>query len=245
MRIPRIFTAQALAGGSSLTLEAGPSQHLAKVLRMGPGAAVCLFDGSGSDFPATILTADKRAVTVALEQGQPGLAESPLRIHLGIGVSRGERMDWVVQKATELGVAAITPLYTERTEVRLRGEREARKLQHWQQITVSACEQSGRSCLPQVFAPETLPSWLDNCTDDQRLVLHHRAVALPSAAAPPASLSLLVGPEGGLSAAEIDAAEGAGFLPLALGPRVLRTETAPLAALAILQARWGDMPLHG
>jgi|TARA_R100000005_G_scaffold85934_1_gene54572 16S rRNA (uracil1498-N3)-methyltransferase len=244
MRIPRIFTAQALAGVSSLTLEAGPSQHLAKVLRLAAGAPVCLFDGSGNDFPATILTADKRAVTVALEQGQPGLAESPLRIHLGIGVSRGERMDWVVQKATELGVAAITPLYTERTEVRLRGERETRKLQHWQQIAISACEQSGRSHLPQVFSPETLPSWLGNCTDDQRLVLHHRAVPLPTAATPPASLSLLVGPEGGLSAAEIEAAEGAGFKPLALGPRVLRTETAPLAALAILQARWGDMPLR-
>ena len=245
MRIPRIFTAQTLAAGSSVTLEAGPSQHLARVLRMGPGAALCLFDGSGRDFPATILTADKRAVTVALEPGQPGLAESPLRIHLGIGVSRGERMDWVVQKATELGVAAITPLYTERTEVRLRGERETRKLQHWQQIAISACEQSGRSYLPQVFMPETLSSWLGNCTDEQRLVLHHRAAPLPASASPPASLSLLVGPEGGLGPGEIEAAADAGFQPLTLGPRVLRTETAPLAALAILQAHWGDMPVTG
>ena len=243
MRIPRIFTAQTLADGATLVLEPGPSQHLARALRMGPGDALCLFDGSGVDFPATIVGADKRAVTVTLEQGQPGLVESPLRIHLGIGVSRGERMDWVVQKATELGVAEITPLYTERTEVRLRGDREARKLQHWQQVAISACEQSGRSCLPQVHAPGTVPGWTGDCEDAQRLVLHHRASPLPATASSPTSLSLLVGPEGGLSEAEIATAMAAGFLPLALGPRVLRTETAPLAALAILQAHWGDMCL--
>jgi 16S rRNA (uracil1498-N3)-methyltransferase len=243
VRVPRIFTAQLLAAGATLPLEAGPSQHLARVLRMGPGDALCLFDGSGLDFMATIVAADKRQVTVALAAGEPGLPESPLRIHLGIGVSRGERMDWVVQKATELGVAAITPLSTERTEVRLRGERELRKLQHWQQIAVSACEQSGRSKLPKVHAVTPLAAWLERCDDEQRFVLHHRAQPLASPAATPTSVSLLVGPEGGLSETEVTAAEAAGFASLALGPRVMRTETAPLAALAILQARWGDMVL--
>lgn len=241
MRIPRIFTEQALSAGMELALEPGPSQHLARVLRMGQGDELRLFDGSGLEYRARIVTADKRQVTVALEGGSEGLAESPLRIHLGIGISRGERMDLVVQKATELGVASISPLYTERTEVRLRGEREARKQQHWQQVVVSACEQCGRSLVPTVHEPTGLAQWLTSAAGERKLVLHHRASATQAGAGVPTSVSLLVGPEGGLNDAEIAAAESSGFESLALGPRVLRTETAPLAALAILQAHWGDM----
>ncbi len=241
MRVPRIFTEQALAAGAELALESGPSQHLARVLRMGQGDELCLFDGSGAEYQARIVAADKRRVTVAVLESGPGLAESALRIHLGIGISRGERMDWVVQKATELGVAAISPLYTERTEVRLRGEREERKRLHWLQVAVSACEQCGRSVLPAVHEPSTLAQWLQDADGERRFVLHHRATTVPGKNRMPTSISLLVGPEGGLSEAEISAAEAAGFESLALGPRVLRTETAPLAALAILQARWGDM----
>lgn len=241
MRMPRIFTRQPLAAGAELALEASPSQHLARVLRKGEGDELRLFDGGGAEFRARIVAADKRRVVVAVLASEPGLAESPLRIHLGIGISRGERMDWVVQKATELGVAAISPLYTERTEVRLRGEREGRKRQHWEQVTVSACEQCGRSIIPVVHEPVGLSQWLHNAEGERRFVLHHRATAAPAGAEWPASISLLVGPEGGLGDAEIAAAEMAGFESLALGPRVLRTETAPLAALAILQARWGDM----
>lgn len=241
MRVPRIFTGQALAAGAELALEPGPSQHLARVLRMGPGDELQLFDGSGLEYRARIVAADKRQVTVVLLDAHPGLAESPLRIHLGIGISRGERMDLVVQKATELGVAAISPLYTQRTEVRLRGEREARKRQHWRQVIVSACEQCGRSIIPIVYEPTALSQWLESADGERRFVLHHRATAAPEGAQLPASVSLLVGPEGGLSEAEIGSAEAAGFESLALGPRILRTETAPLAALAILQARWGDM----
>lgn len=240
MRIPRIFTEQTLSAGLELALESGPSQHLARVLRMGQGDELQLFDGSGLEYRARIVAADKRQVTVALQDALPGLAESPLRIHLGIGISRGERMDLVVQKATELGVATISPLYTERTEVRLRGEREARKQQHWRQVVVSACEQCGRSIIPTVHEPAGLAQWLASAGGERKLVLHHRASASAGAQVP-ASVSLLVGPEGGLSDAEIAAAESASFESLALGPRVLRTETAPLAALAILQARWGDM----
>lgn len=241
MRVPRIFTEQALHTATELGLEPGPSQHLARVLRMGQGDELQLFDGSGIEYRARIVTADKRRVTVAVLEAVPGLAESDLRIHLGIGISRGERMDWVVQKATELGVATISPLYTERTEVRLRGERQERKRQHWRQVTVSACEQCGRSVVPAVEEPTSLARWLEETDGGRRFVLHHRATAAPEGAARPASISLLVGPEGGLSEAEIGAAEAAGFESLALGPRILRTETAPLAALAILQARWGDM----
>lgn len=241
MRIPRIFTERALSAGMELALEPGPSQHLARVLRMGQGDELQLFDGSGLEHRARIVAADKRQVTVLLQDAVPGLAESPLQIHLGIGISRGERMDMVVQKAAELGVATISPLYTERTEVRLRGEREARKQQHWRQVAVSACEQCGRSRIPPVHEPAGLDQWLKSTDGERRLVLHHRALAAHKEARTPASVSLLVGPEGGLSDVEIAAAESSGFTSLALGPRVLRTETAPLAALAILQARWGDM----
>jgi len=244
VRLPRIFTAGGLTEGAELTLEPGPSQHLARVLRMGQGDELRLFDGSGAEHRARIVAVDKRQVVVTVLASEPGLPESPLRIHLGVGISRGERMDWVVQKATELGVAAISPLYTERTEVRLRGAREQRKRQHWEQVIVSACEQCGRSFVPMVHEPTALCQWLQEAAGERRFVLHHRATVAPRGTQAPASISLLVGPEGGLSEAEIGAAEAAGFESLALGPRVLRTETAPLAALAILQARWGDMGAH-
>ncbi len=241
MRVPRIFTGQRLESGQVLDLEAGPAGHVARVLRMAAGDALVLFDGCGGEFPATLLQCDRRAVTVELAAKREREVESPLPVHLGIAVSRGERMDWVVQKATELGVAAITPLFTARTEVKLRGERAAKKLQHWGQVAISACEQCGRNRLPVIGELCELDRWLQDAVAECRLVLHHRAGPSALAGAAPASVALLVGPEGGLSEAEIELAEHRGFQSLALGPRVLRTETAPLAALAILQARWGDM----
>ncbi len=243
MRIPRIHTGQPLQAGASFDLEPGPSQHIARVLRMRAGDALILFDGLGGEFPAIISVADKKTVTVTTGQGLEREAESPLAIHLGIAVSRGERMDFVVQKATELGATEITPLFTQRTEVRLKGEREEKKLAHWRQVAISACEQCGRNRLPQVHPLVPLESWLAKVESGLKLVLHHRADEMPVGDQPPAGIALLVGPEGGLADTEIAAAEAAGFLSLALGPRVLRTETAPLAALAVLQARWGDMRL--
>lgn len=240
MRIPRIHTPQTLAEGAELTLEPGPSQHLSRVLRMSTGQALNLFDGEGNEFAAEILRADKRAVSVRLGPRQERDLESPLALELGIGISRGDRMDWVLQKATELGVQRLVPLFTERTEVKLKGERAAKKQQHWQQVITSACEQCGRNRLPELAPPATFGQWLGECRALRRFVLHHRAQPGAGAGAPD-SVALAVGPEGGLSDAEIDAAEQAGFEALALGPRVLRTETAPLAAIAILQARWGDM----
>ncbi|MFV8818824.1 16S rRNA (uracil(1498)-N(3))-methyltransferase [Haliea sp. E17] len=242
MRIPRIHTEQALQPHALVELEAGASRHLASALRMQAGDALVLFDGRGGEYAASIAQVEKRAVSVQIGEYRAVDNESPLAIHLGIGLSRGERMDLVVQKATELGVAAITPLFTERSEVKLKGERAARKLGHWRQIAISACEQCGRNTLPQVHAPLAFGDWLAGSDSQLKLVLHHRAepLALDSA---PRSASLLIGPEGGLSGAEIQAAEAAGFHSLALGPRVLRTETAPLAAIAVLQARWGDISI--
>ena len=150
-------------------------------------------------------------------------------------------MDWVVQKATELGVAQISPLDTERTEVRLPANRAEKKLGHWRRVAISACEQSGRNRLPAIHPLQGLTSWLGTAHADRKYVLHHRAGGALDTGTQPRSVALLIGPEGGLGDMEIEAAEEAGFGALALGPRVLRTETAPLAALAIIQSRWGDM----
>lgn len=243
MRIPRIYTGQALHAGSSITLEPGPSQHIARALRMGPGDQLVLFNGNGGQFPAVISAVDRKSVTATTAEFDDVELESTLRLHLGIAISRGERMDWVVQKATELGVSSIAPLLSERTEVRLRGDREDKKIRHWRQIAVSACEQCGRNRLPEIQDLQSIDNWTSQALADIKLVLHHRAGSSYPGVPAPASVALLVGPEGGLSPAEIDSAERAGFGALQLGPRVLRTETAPLAAIAILQARWGDMAL--
>lgn len=241
MRIPRIYTAQTLRSNASIELEPGPSQHLSRVLRMKPGDAIILFDGTGGQYPATVTAVSRKSVVATTADHDPAERESGLCVQLGIAISRGERMDWVVQKATELGVGTIVPLRTQRTEVRLNGERAEKKLRHWQQVVTSACEQCGRNRLPAVQPVQDLEQWLGAVQADAKLVLHHRAGANRAGATAPASVALLVGPEGGLSPTEISAAEQAGFSSLQLGPRVLRTETAPLAAIAILQARWGDM----
>ncbi len=238
---PRFFTEQPLSTGVELSLEAGPSRHIAGALRLREGAALRLFNGSGGEYLAHITGLGKQAVSVAVSDFFPEDREASLPITLGIGISRGERMDLVVQKSTELGVAAIQPLVTERTEVRLKGEREQKKRRHWRQVAISACEQCGRNRVPEIAEPQALESWLEHAAAELKLVLHHRSEQGLGALPAPASIALLVGPEGGLSAAEISAAEQAGFQPLALGRRVLRTETAPLAALAILQFHWGDM----
>jgi 16S rRNA (uracil1498-N3)-methyltransferase len=238
---PRIFTSQPLAAGLEVELEEGPSRHLAGALRLGAGAAVTLFDGTGGEYAATISALARKRVQVAIGEFRAVERESPLETELGIAVSRGERMDWVVQKSTELGAAAISPLNTERTEVRLQGERAGKKLHHWRQIAVSACEQCGRNRLPAIAELQTLADWLQHVEADLKLVLHHRCAQPLPLQSKPRRVALLIGPEGGLSDAEIALAEAAGFAALSLGPRVLRTETAPVAALSILQHHWGDM----
>ncbi|MCL4106065.1 UNVERIFIED_CONTAM: hypothetical protein GTU68_058371 [Idotea baltica] len=211
---------------------------------MQAGDALTLFNGRGGEYAAHIQNVGKKTVQVIVGEHRAIELESPLDVHLGIALSRGERMDWIVQKATELGVRSITPLVTERVEVKLKGDRAEKKRCHWQGIAVSACEQCGRNYLPAVNVLQPLAQWLAVTEADCKLVLHHRANTLSATTQSPARLALLVGPEGGLSGTEIEAAEAAQFQSLTLGPRVMRTETAPLAALAILQARWGDMAVH-
>jgi len=241
MRIPRIYVDQALSIQQNTSLDEAASRHVIKVLRMEVGRRLVLFNGHGGEFQATINSVNKKNVEVKVTDFCGLERESPLSIELAIGVSRGERMDWIVQKATELGVSCITPLFTERTEVKLNGERSRKKVQHWEQIAISACEQCQRNRLPKIKPLQNLTKWLPSTEADHKVVLHHRAnsEALKKDQVP-RSIALLIGPEGGLSDSEINSTLGLGFSSLSLGPRIFRTETAPIVALSIFQSLWGD-----
>ncbi|UUC50836.1 16S rRNA (uracil(1498)-N(3))-methyltransferase [Pseudomonas citronellolis] len=238
MRLSRFFIDAPLSLGQHELPEA-QAHYIGRVLRHAAGDAVQLFDGSGQEFLGELVEVSKKSVRVELRESFAGLAESPLRLHLGQGLSRGERMDWAIQKATELGAARITPIVSERCEVRLKDERADKRTVHWRQIAISACEQCGRSVLPQIDAPVSLAEWLQATEADLKLVLHPVAEPLASHARP-GSLAFLIGPEGGLSDAEVEQAKAAGFHAARLGPRVLRTETAPVVALSVAQQLWGD-----
>lgn len=238
MRLSRFFVDLPLTLGQHPLPEA-QAHYIGRVLRLAAGDAVQLFDGSGQEFVGELVEVGKKSVQVELREQFAGLTESPLRIHLGQGLSRGERMDWAIQKATELGVAEITPLVSERCEVRLKDERADKRLAHWRQIAISACEQCGRSVLPIINAPLGLGEWLAQTEAELKLVLHPVAAPLASHARP-GSLAFLIGPEGGLSDAEVQQAQRAGYHAARLGPRVLRTETAPVVALSVAQQLWGD-----
>ena len=242
MRIPRVYSPQTMAIGDRIELEAGAARHLTSALRMSSGQLVTLFNGHGGEYTAELVEAKKGKATVRITEFDKTDRESNLSIHLAIGISRGERMDLIVQKATELGVSEITPLFTERCEVKLSGARLDKKVSHWQQVAISACEQCQRNSLPSINAPVKIDQWQVNCDASLKLVLHHRTDQSLSDMPPPSrQVALLIGPEGGLSEREIQQAISLDFSALALGPRVLRTETAPLAAISILQSLWGDM----
>jgi 16S rRNA (uracil1498-N3)-methyltransferase len=243
MRLNRIFCDGPLAGGAELNLPSAGGYHVARVLRMREGAPLSVFDGGGQEFRAEITRVDGDQVTVKLGDPTPGTAESPLKITLVQGVSRGERMDWTLQKATELGVAAVIPVLTARSVVRLDEKQAEKKQAHWRGIVVGACEQSGRARIPSVATPLTLREYFANSRKDGlRLVLSPSAPAsLVGLSSMPAKVELLIGPEGGLDDDELHAAQKAGFMPVRLGPRVLRTETAAVVALSVLQGLWGDL----
>jgi len=240
MRIPRIYTPQTLAANSTLELPETQSHYLGKVLRMQAGRELMLFNGKGGEYSAVIDAVSKKAVSVNVKDFSAENRQSSLQLELAIGVSRGERMDWVLQKATELGVTKITPLMTERTEVKLGVERADKKMEHWRQVIVSACEQCQRNLLPTLAEPQVFSAWIKLCDADLKFVLHHRDNKGFPQSQKPQSIALLIGPEGGLDESEIVQALAQGFAPLTLGPRVLRTETAPLAAISLVQYLWGD-----
>ncbi|MEA3640511.1 MAG: 16S rRNA (uracil(1498)-N(3))-methyltransferase [Lamprobacter sp.] len=240
MRDIRLYTQQPLKVGACIELESRPAKHATQVLRLGSGEPLTLFNGDGQDYSAKIEASTRGQVSVhILSVGTPE-PPPPLVIHLALGVSRGERMDLALQKAVELGVSSIQPLFASRTLVRLSGDRLAKRAQHWQGVIIAACEQSGRRRLPPLMPALALLDWLKQ-EQSGGILLHHEAVRPITELPPPAGhLRLLIGPEGGLEPAEREYAQAQGFSAVRLGPRVLRTETAPLAAIATIQALWGD-----
>ncbi|MDL0431349.1 16S rRNA (uracil(1498)-N(3))-methyltransferase [Marinobacter sp. TBZ242] len=242
MRIPRIYTDSPLSEGATTGLDDNAAHHVGRVLRMQPGQELLLFNGDGNDYTAAITESGKKRVEVRVGPPVENTTESALEIVLGQTLSKGDRMDYAVQKAVEMGVTRIVPLTTERCDVKLRGDREDKRLRHWQSVAISAAEQCGRARVPEILPVMTLTDWFHHTSDcDLRLVLHHRTEQSLDTMTKPTRVALMIGPEGGLSQEEITAAETAGFLPVALGPRVLRTETAPVAAMTLCQWLWGDI----
>ena len=243
MRVTRIHVEIPLEAATELALPEAAATHLIRVLRLREGDTCVLFNGDGVDWTATITAIGKRDVRVRPGEAVHVDRESPLPIVLIQGVARGEKMDLVLQKATELGVTGIVPVLSQRSEVKLDESRAAKRLAHWRSVVASACEQSGRARVPQVCPPTTLHAALDGLQDGgTRLWLDPGGAATFNSLAPDLTqtVRLAVGPEGGWSPLDRDQLEAAGFVGLRLGPRILRTETAGLAAIAALQARFGD-----
>lgn len=242
MRIPRIYHSTALATGTEIDLEAEAASHVGRVLRMRPGEDVVLFNGQRGQYQATITSASKKNVSVEVTAFEDHCSESPLKIHLGQGISRGDKMEYTIQKAVELGVSEITPLFTERCGVKLSGERLEKKWQQWRKIVISACEQCGRNTLPTIHQPLALQLWLQQSCDELKINLHPRAKDTIKTLTPPQSgIRLIIGPEGGLSDSEINQTVEHQFSEIALGPRILRTETAGLTVISALQLQFGDL----
>lgn len=243
MRLTRVHVVDPLIPGRRHTIEGDAANHIARVLRLEPGNPLTVFDGRGGEYAARIESFRKGAVIIEVHERSTSTRESPLSLTLAQGVSRGERMDWVVQKATELGATRIIPILTERTVVKLDVKQSARKLAHWQGIAVAACEQSGRDQLPDIVVPLDLHDFL-HAVDPlaTRLLLSPTGTQrVNDLKAPERKVVVLIGPEGGLAENEQRAAIGGGFIAVRLGPRVLRTETAAVAALTLLQHQFGDL----
>ncbi len=240
----RLFVSGALSNDAELVLQAEQASYLGRVLRARVGDAVMVFNGDGGEWSARIESISKNSVTLRIRTRTETSTESPLGIHLVQGISRGERMDFVVQKATELGVRRITPVLTHHGMVKLDQKRAEKRRQHWQQVASSACEQSGRTRPPLIDAAVDLNTWFGakDSSDSTALILRAGAALSLTSLEPPATkLCLLIGPEGGFSERESEDAGIAGFQAVSLGPRILRTETAALAAITIAQSCWGDL----
>ena len=243
MRLTRVYVEEPLAAGRSCSLKGSAANHIMRVLRLRDGDALTLFDGRGGEYGARITGFTKDSVQVDVQEHRDAERESALDLTLAQGISRGERMDWVMQKATELGVTRIVPVITERTVVKLDERQSERKVEHWRAIVIAACEQSGRNRLPEVATPCSFREVLrpPDRGDARRLLLSPTGSLNARDLALSGSVTILVGPEGGLSPEEQDLAIDAGFEQVRMGPRVLRTETAAIAALTILQHDYGDL----
>ncbi len=249
MRIPRFYLPDPLAPGARVALPQDAAHHALRVLRLGENDLVRLFNGDGCEYRARIVRLDKQGAVVLIEGGAPLSCESPLSVLLAQGISSGERMDYTLQKSVELGVGAIQPIQAERSVVKLSGERMQKRMQHWQSVVASACEQSGRNVVPEVRPVSGLMDWLGQASgvgrqaSDGELRIHlapEAELSLRDLKKPAGPVVLAAGPEGGFSDNEHAALKQCGYIAVRLGPRILRTETAALAALAALQILWGD-----
>ena len=243
MPIPRIFLSCPLTTEHNVTLAENGFHHAIRVLRLKPGAPLILFNGEGGEFHAILEHTDKHAAIARVGKYVDREAESFLNIALAQSIAKGERMDYSLQKATELGVNSILPLITQRSVVRLSKDQLTKRLLHWRRVVISACEQCGRNRIPRILSPMNYPDWLQmRPKDEMALMLNPDAAKSLSQLSPPSGpITLLIGPEGGLNPEEISAAKAAGFADIRMGPRILRTETAGVAALAALQTLWGDL----
>lgn len=241
MRNYRVYSGAALAVGAQVELDKGATKHLVAVLRVSLGDTVTVFNGDGFNYLCSVTEVTKSSLLVSVISKSNPENESNLSTTLGLAVSKGDRFEWAIKKATELGVTSITPLLTQRVDVRLPPDRWAKKRSHWQQVVIAACEQSGRAFVPTVCDATPLASWLPALDADTRFVLDPRALVAAKSADEPDHIALLIGPEGGLTAEEVALARAHDFIGLSLGPRIMRTETAPIAALSIIGAKWGDL----
>ena len=240
----RLFVSGQLINGADVTIEGDRARYLGRVLRLRVGDEITVFNGQGPEWAATIGAMTKTTATLHIGNSHEAGTESPLKIHLVQGISRGERMDFVVQKATELGVKRITPVLTEYGVVKLDEARAEKRRDHWKSVAASACEQSGRTRLPLIDIPMSLNDWFGNKpadVDAELILVPGAPTPLGTIATPTTKVCLLIGPEGGFSDTEYENAAIAGFNAVSLGPRVLRTETAAIAALTVLQSSWGDL----
>lgn len=245
MNTPRFYSAETLSAGACVALSESAARHAVRVLRLREGDALVLFDGRGGEYPARIARAGRDEVLAELLAWRDSECESPLAITLVQALQAGEKMDLTVQKAVELGAQRVVPIASQRSVVRLEGERARRRIEHWRAVAASACEQCGRNLIPEISELESLRQWLARPVDGDvlRLLLDPRSTSTLRTLARPGCgwrVELLIGPEGGLAPEEETLAAKAGFIGVRLGPRVLRTETAGLAALAAIQCLWGD-----
>lgn len=244
MPIPRIHCEQTLGPGAQFSLAPEAAQHAAKALRLKAGDSLVVFDGRGGEYEAAIQRIDRGRVDVKVGAWREARSEPRLDVGLVQGLPEAaDKMDWIIQKATELGIAWIQPVTCERSVVRLSGERAERRQAHWRRVAIAACEQSGRTLIPEVRATLSFMNWMAVTPAPPRWLLDPQGAPVAAHAAPEAPFELLVGPEGGLADRERDLALSRGCEPVSLGPRILRAETAALAALAAIHALWGDFRL--
>lgn len=242
MATPRFYSSEKLAPGSLIKLSDNAAIHASRALRMKVGDNAVLFNGDGNDYLCTLTFMSKSEVSAKIKSVLANNAESPLDINLIQAISSGDRMDFTIQKAVELGVNWIQPISSQRSVVKLTGDRAEKRREHWQNVVISACEQSGRALIPQVAAASSLPKWLGQTQNDGlRIILSPYATqSLHDLQKPEGTIHLLIGAEGGLTEDEINLATTHQFIPVRLGNRILRTETAALTAIAALQMQWGD-----